>query len=60
MTFGGGNKSIVRGSLLGGIFPVGGVEQIFGLWGDSPLSLPPVGKTLPTCVKVNFVSLFRQ
>ena len=45
--FGEGNKILLGGGgvYLGGIFPVGGGEKIFGWWGGLT-SIPLVGKTL--------------
>ena len=46
LTFGarGANKHLVRGSLLGGIFPYGRMSKFLASRRDSPH--PPVGKTL--------------
>ena len=52
--------SLVGGSLLGGIFPDGGNEQIFGWWGDgtgeNPDSIWTQSKML--YIMLTFLGLF--
>ena len=49
LTFDGGNKNLVVGSILGGLFPGGGMNKFSAGEGDSTREKPPVGKTLSNC-----------